>query len=327
MSHRVWKACRSEITCRCDHCRSRNTVWGVNGQRILKPMFEKAKTLLQKAARSIPTFRLLEASVLLSGILLFGYALVAGSSGGNEPSPASIPIPLAEPQDKDYSRFSHSNELHARLPCLLCHRRDDNSSRMGFPGKSGHLPCAGCHGLQFSDNTSPICTICHTATGMKRFPGLRSFGFKFDHSRHKNVNCSVCHKAEGRGVARSIPSGSSAHVTCFQCHTSRSSGRMSSCSTCHQPGRLVRTSEWSVAFRKSFSHAKHLREGNMNCATCHTLRAGAARGKQMSAPLVSMHFAPERSLSCGGCHNGERAFGPDDFANCKRCHSPKTFKF
>ena len=263
------------------------------------------------------------------GVLLFGYALAVGFSSGNKPAPISKPvlIPLAEPQDKDYSHFTHSNELHARLPCLLCHRRDDNSARIGFPGKSGHLPCAGCHALQFSDNTSPICTICHTATGMKRFPRLKNFGFKFDHSRHGRVNCAVCHKSQGSGLARSIPSGPTAHETCFQCHTSRSSGTMSSCSTCHQPGRLARTSEWSAAYRKSFSHAKHLAANNMNCTTCHAVHAGAGHGKQMSAPLVTMHFAPERSRSCGGCHNGKRAFGPDDFSNCKRCHSPKTFKF
>ena len=282
--------------------------------------------------RTIPHFpRLFKGFILIAGFLLFGFAWIAGLSSADVPTAAAAIEPLAgpaEPQEKDYSHFTHTNALHARLPCLLCHRRDSNSPRISFPGKSGHLPCAGCHAAQFSDNTSPICTICHTATGMKRFPGLKSFGFRFDHSRHTRVNCAVCHKTEGRGgVARSIPSGPSAHLTCFQCHTSRSPGTMSSCSTCHQPGRLVRTSEWSVAYRKSFSHTKHLSGNSMNCVMCHTLRSGAGRGKQMSAPLVTMHFAPERGLSCGGCHNGKRAFGPDDFANCKRCHSPKTFKF
>src|SRR4051812_26590523 len=28
------------------------------------------------------------------------------------------------PADLDYSKFLHSNTNHARLPCLLCHRRD-----------------------------------------------------------------------------------------------------------------------------------------------------------------------------------------------------------
>ncbi len=271
--------------------------------------------------------RLVEASVMLGSVLLFGYAMVVGFTAAENPVPEPTEVAAVENQTKDYSRFTHSNEFHSRLPCLLCHRRDDNSARIGFPGKSGHLPCAGCHALQFSDNTSPICTICHTSTGMKRFPGLRSFGAKFVHSKHLRTNCVTCHKPQGRGVAKSIPSGPSAHTTCFQCHSSNASFRMSSCSTCHQPGRLVRTSESAVAFRKGFSHAEHSKGKTSSCTSCHTVRAGSARGRQVTAPLASMHFAPAGSQSCGGCHNGKRAFGSDDFSNCKRCHNPKTFKF
>src|SRR6185369_14582360 len=59
----------------------------------------------------------------------------------------------------DFSRFMHTNPQHARLPCLLCHKRDDNSSR---PVRStGHTPCSGCHVQQFADASSPICTVCH----------------------------------------------------------------------------------------------------------------------------------------------------------------------
>lgn len=226
----------------------------------------------------------------------------------------------------DFSRFTHSNQFHSRLPCLLCHRRDTNSPRVGFPGKIDHLPCAGCHTAQFNDQSSPICTICHTnpQTGaMKRFPGLRSFGARFNHAKHLRTGCATCHAPQRNGVAKSIPSGASAHITCFRCHTAGSAFTMSSCNVCHQPGRLVRTPEWTRAFRYRFSHAKH----STNCSSCHTVRAGSARGNQVTAPLASMHFAPANSVSCGGCHNGKRAFGPDDFSNCKRCHVGNTFKF
>ncbi len=293
-------------------------------------MPEKMKTRWRAKLNSISALRLVEAFVLLCGIMLFGYALVAGFAVVNEPFSESEPVMPAETQDKDYSRFTHNNQFHSRLPCLLCHRRDDNSARMKFPGKPDHLPCAGCHSLQLSDPSSPICTICHTnpQTGaMKRFPTLRSFGVRFDHSRHKRANCVTCHKSEGRGIVRSIPSGSSAHVTCFQCHTANSSFSMSSCNVCHKPGRLVRTPESAKAFRVGFSHAKHAANTNRNCSTCHTVRSGAARGRQMTAPLASMHFAPQQTQSCSSCHNGKRAFGPDDFVNCKRCHQSSTFKF
>lgn len=265
--------------------------------------------------------------VLLCGIIMSGYALVVGFADLSDPIPEQAEIVPVETQTKDFSRFTHSNQFHSRLPCLLCHTRDTNAARIGFPGKTSHLPCAGCHALQFSDNKSPICTICHTETGMKRFPGLKSFGVRFDHARHTRANCATCHKPQGSGVAKSIPSGQSAHVTCFQCHSANTSSSMSSCNVCHQPGRLVRTPEWAPAFRKGFSHAKHTGNKNLNCASCHTVRAGMSRGRQVSAPLASMHFAPARTQSCASCHNGNRAFGPDDFANCKRCHNPRTFKF
>ena len=233
-------------------------------------------------------------------------------------------------QTVDYSRFRHGNQYHSRLPCLVCHRRDDNSARIRFPGRTNHLPCSGCHALQFADAASPICTICHTnaQTGaMKGFPGLRSFGAKFNHSRHARVNCATCHTPAARGVARNIPSGRSAHTTCFQCHTANSSNAMASCSTCHQPGRLVRVSESAKAFRLNFSHARHGANRDLSCRSCHTVRAGSARGRQVSSPIASMHFAPSRSQSCASCHDGKRAFGAEDFANCKRCHQGNVFRF
>ena len=233
-------------------------------------------------------------------------------------------------QAKEYSRFNHSNAFHSRLPCLVCHRRDDNSARISFPGRAGHTPCIGCHSLQFEDSGSQICTICHTnpqSGGLKRFPGLRSFGVRFDHARHNRVNCATCHKPARGGVAFSIPARTEAHTTCFQCHSSRSANSMSSCGVCHTQGRFVRTPETSRAFAVNFSHAKHDGKQSLNCSSCHTIRAGTARGRQVSAPLVSMHFAPSRSLSCGGCHNNVRAFGGQDFSDCKRCHSGGSFKF
>lgn len=279
--------------------------------------------------------RLLKYLTLIAGFLCVGYAIFAGIWGAWRAAAAEPPdtelsetVDPADPQDKDYSRFTHSNQFHSRLPCLLCHRRDDNSARMRFPGKMNHLPCAGCHSLQFSDPSSSICTICHTnaETGAtKGFLRLKSFNARFDHSRHIRVNCATCHKPERNGVVRSIPSGPSAHTTCFQCHTSGSSLSMASCSVCHQPGRLVRTAEFTAANRKNFSHAKHSNE--MACAACHTVRAGSARGRQVTSPLASMHFAPERVASCGNCHNGARAFGANEFTNCRRCHTGQTFRF
>src|SRR5688500_12471824 len=65
--------------------------------------------------------------------------MVSGSRlnrAANGAAPAGEP-----PQSQNYSRFKHDNPQHARLPCLLCHRRETNSAQPSLPGKSNHAPC------------------------------------------------------------------------------------------------------------------------------------------------------------------------------------------
>jgi c(7)-type cytochrome triheme protein len=229
---------------------------------------------------------------------------------------------------QDYSRFRHDNQQHRRLPCLVCHIRSDNSTTPRMPG---HIPCSSCHTQQFAEgNSNPICSICHTPTSVKRFPPLRSFNAVFDHGRHRRLTgCATCHRPTRAGVAFSIPSRLSAHTTCFQCHGPQSIAgerNIGSCATCHQSGRLVRTPETARAFTVGFSHAEHSRKG-LSCAACHTVRAGGRRGAQVSSPVAAMHFARPGVASCSACHNNRRAFGGDDFSDCKRCHDANRFSF
>src|SRR5215213_8944068 len=98
------------------------------------------------------------------------------------PSAGYEPVETQE-QGRDFSKFSHT-DTHAALPCLLCHRRDDDRTRPALPG---HQSCAGCHAQRFKDSANPICTVCHTnaqAGAVKPFPSLRSFNMRFDHARH-----------------------------------------------------------------------------------------------------------------------------------------------
>ena len=228
----------------------------------------------------------------------------------------------------DYSKFPHTNQAHSRLPCLLCHRREDNSPQ---PKRSGHTPCAGCHVQPFAASSGPICTICHTSVepgrvAVKPFPPLKSFNVGFDHWRHKAVGCASCHKPARQGVALSIPTGLNAHVTCYQCHAPRAQANgqdISSCGVCHKAGSFVRTSEWAKAYRASFSHAEHTRQ-KLSCNECHTVRAGVK--DSMTAPAPTEHFGSPRAVSCMTCHNNKRAFG-EDFTSCKKCHQGQTFRF
>ena len=240
---------------------------------------------------------------------------------------------IQPPEGLDYSKFLHNSRNHARLPCLLCHRRESNSARPQLPGAAQHTPCAGCHAQQFSNSDSPICTICHTdvkSGALKPFPRLKSFKMTFDHSRHVNmvgVSCATCHRPSRGGVALSIPAGFNAHATCFRCHTPRaqSQGRdISSCRTCHQPGSYSRTPEYTQAFRVSFNHARHQK---ITCNECHQIRAGMPQRRQVTAPAPLNHHARPGSQSCMSCHDGKRAFGGDDFSSCKRCHTGTQWRF
>lgn len=239
-------------------------------------------------------------------------------------------------QTIDFSKFKHDNTNHARLPCLLCHRRETNLSQPIMPGGKDHLPCAGCHAEQFANSGSPMCTICHTGTQsrtLKPFPRMSSFGMKFDHFRHTNmsgVGCATCHKPSRAGVALSIPAGFNAHTTCFSCHSpgAKSGDRdISSCAVCHQAGRYARTRENAAAFRVGFSHAKHDRSEGLSCNECHRVRTGVAQRIQVSAPQALNHHASSGAFSCMSCHNGKRTFGGDDFSACKRCHTGTAWHF
>jgi c(7)-type cytochrome triheme protein len=246
----------------------------------------------------------------------------------------SLP-PLPQDQNIDFSRFLHTNANHARLPCLLCHRRESNAAKPSMPGAGGHLPCTGCHAREFTNSSSPVCVICHTNTqsgALRSFPSLKSFNMKFDHSVHARglqLNCAACHRPARGGQALSIPAGPNAHATCFQCHSpqAKANGRdISSCATCHQPGAYARTSTQAAAFKVGFNHTKHTAQ-KLSCTECHTVRATMPKRKQVTAPLALNHHAPAGVNSCATCHNGKRAFGGDDFSACIRCHRGPQWRF
>lgn len=284
--------------------------------------------------------RALSLAVLCAGCVLFAAGLafdyraaVLTTRVETEATPA--PPATEPPQGPDFSKFTHTNPQHARLPCLLCHQRTDNSPLLK---RSGHTPCAGCHQQQFAEPASPICTVCHTSppsSALKGFPTLHTFNVRFDHATHtgagaRSTNCATCHKPARRGVTLSIPAGAGAHASCFQCHTPRAQGRsgqdISSCGACHRIGRYARTPETAAAYRVNFSHSSHTSKG-LACADCHTVRAGAPQRRQITSPSPLMHHASRGARSCMTCHDDKRAFGGDDFKDCTRCHRGDAWHF
>src|ERR1043165_8579417 len=123
-------------------------------------------------------FVLLFGCVAISLIVLLG-SHVSALSRDPAVAQASAMYGLIEAQEqgRDFSKFSHT-DTHAALPCLLCHRREDNATRPALPG---HQSCAGCHTQRFNDSANPICSVCHTnaqAGAVKPFPSLRSFNMR-----------------------------------------------------------------------------------------------------------------------------------------------------
>ena len=265
----------------------------------------------------------LAAAAAICAVGVFGFDLrpVSHASATDELTEITAPS-TNDPEAQNYYRFRHTVPEHSSLPCLLCHKRNDNSARMQF---GGHQPCSGCHVEQFKDTKNPLCYICHTETGLKRFPPLRSFGVRFSHTVHtRQASCATCHKPSRRGVAFSIPDGINGHVTCFQCHkpNTQIGGRdIGSCNTCHQAGRPPQNSDWARAFAMNFKHSEHGASRRLNCTNCHTVT-----GRTVNSPAAAMHFPP-RGTSCATCHNNSRAFGGTDFADCKRCHENGRFTF
>jgi len=233
--------------------------------------------------------------------------------------------------------FTHSTPQHAALSCNSCHRRADNSPR---PATPGHKSCTDCHLQQFLTSGAQLCANCHTSLDsrnppVKPFPGLRSFNARFDHAAHAEgagrpaEGCASCHQPLRRGAALSIPAGLATHSNCFQCHTpgAGAGGRdLSSCGTCHSPGGYRRTGTGSRAFRVGFSHAQHGARQGLSCAECHSVRAGMPQGRQVTSPQPTQHFGAARAQSCMTCHDNRRAFGGDDFKDCKLCHKGQTFR-
>ena len=284
--------------------------------------------------------RVISAAAILS-FIVYSISCSSGPSesenvNSSQTQAAPTPAQTIDPSI-DYSKFTHSNESHASLPCLLCHKYDgERPTKVSFPGTQNHAPCAGCHVAHFKDpQSSQMCSICHTdsVTGaMKQFPALTSFSAKFDHAKHASqANCATCHKPTQKGQGFSVPTRQNAHANCLQCHNTESQiaktmaergTNIDSCSTCHEPGGPG-PAHTTANYVGSFSHAGHK---GISCSSCHTLRAGSGDG-QVSAPRMAFHRATGKTQSCATCHNDKRAFGAADFANCDRCHKGNSFDF
>lgn len=235
--------------------------------------------------------------------------------------------------DRSFKAFSHAIKEHKQFECVSCHRRENGRDGLDF---AGHDSCVGCHISQFTNpEQQAMCTICHADMNaspptMQEFPKrfVEGFNMKFEHAAHISgegrppEGCASCHESAGR--AKTIPVGVQAHTTCYTCHTPES--KIGSCNVCHELAPYRRTPVGRYVFRAVFSHRDHSPAQGVSCSDCHSVRAGAPQGSQVTNIAAQEHTGPGNN--CASCHNGSRAFGGNDVTNmatCGRCHTGSGF--
>jgi c(7)-type cytochrome triheme protein len=277
---------------------------------------------------------------LKSVVVLFALAALAASCI-KQADKAPVTITAAETpeavavrvSDKTFKAFSHGIPEHKQFECNSCHRREGASLDLEF---AGHDSCVGCHISQFTNpEQQTMCTICHAdmkavPPTLHEFPTrfVEGFNMKFVHAAHISgegrppEGCATCHESAGAG--KTLPVGIRAHATCYTCHTPET--KIGSCNVCHELAPYRRTPAGRYVFKAVFSHRDHAAAQGLNCADCHSVRANAAQGSQVSTIAAQEHSGAGNN--CASCHNGSRAFGGNDPTNmttCGRCHTGSGF--
>ena len=235
---------------------------------------------------------------------------------------------------------------HSETECRACHRPDLVVSQdvRDFKEAGGALDrtylglgtdCATCHGGddphggQFSDGD---CASCHDEDAWKGAGG-------FDHSqaryalegRHRELDCGLCHKVEGRGdggeLVRFRPVEASG---CNACHQDPHRGRMTgACATCHTVegwGRVRRERVEDFFDHGATRFALKGAHVEAPCQSCHTagtavpgVRLVFARGE-----VGSRTYPRPRFDSCSACHSDPHA-GAFDGKGCETCHGGEVW--
>jgi c(7)-type cytochrome triheme protein len=279
-------------------------------------------------------------SILKVLLIMIAGSVFAVSCLRKESEKASVPLtgaetpvpPQAPAANSAFESFSHIVPEHKQFACDTCHRRE-GAVEIKY---AGHEACIGCHLNQFTRGEGKICSICHQETKsapppLQAFPTkfVEGFNMKFVHAAHIRGDglppqgCASCHVSSGPG--KSIPAGIRAHTNCYTCHKTESN--IGACNVCHELATYSRTPQSRYVFGVAFSHSDHSGTQGLSCSECHSVRSDAPQGRQVSNIIARQHKVAAGN-NCYSCHNGSRAFGgngPNDFANCKRCHTQPGF--
>lgn len=260
-------------------------------------------------------------------------ALVAasGPSLTIAPSPPT-PVPTQRPAARPATAPQAAGDFAGTDTCIGCHDGEGKSINQSLHGKAQNprtpagsgQTCESCHGpgKTHADNPTPdnikrftpksgreaseTCLACHT----------RGAHVQWNASAHnaRNLTCTTCHSAHSPKSEQAQLKTASVSETCATCHKTqafkaRRSGHMPlregkmDCVSCHNP--------------HGSTNVKMLKVGNWvneSCLSCHTEKRG---------PFLWEHAAGREA--CSSCHdphgsNHDRMLVAKMPMLCQRCH-------
>ncbi|WP_168205910.1 cytochrome c3 family protein [Geobacter sp. FeAm09] len=219
-----------------------------------------------------------------------------------------------------FSHRKHIQQKQTANNCKACHdtlypfkKKASYTMADMEKGKS----CGACHDGKGAFALKE-CARCHQVKEIA-FAVKETGTTRFSHQKHlaANPDCTACHPAlfaaghNKRSTMAEMRQGRS----CGACHNGKRAFGISACTRCHPVKEVAFAVKQTGTTR--FSHRKHL-AANPACTACHPALFSAGHNKRSTMAEMKL------GKSCGGCHNGKRAFG---IAACTRCHPVKEIAF
>jgi hypothetical protein len=216
-----------------------------------------------------------------------------------------------------------------------CHARVDTVSRFHRGLAPGTLAnCTACHAAhEFRAPTE--CAQCHrdiyshAPLAVARPGRPTADAIRFQHSQHRNVECTACHDTSRTHGAVTL----TAFAECRECH--HQAPVATQCTRCHEQSELRRPYRTAQVVRIAgrapqsrqlpFDHGPHARE---NCNACHTPGPAQSAANVTCTSCHEQHHRPE--ANCRACHQtpSPQAHTMASHQTCTGagCHSPSPLR-
>ena len=222
--------------------------------------------------------------------------------------------------------FSHKRHAAQGMACGSCHTNifemRQSHGKMTMDAMYGGKYCGHCHNGKGAF-AMDACGRCHAGGahggGNIAYPGGGVGKVVFSHDAHTGMGmkCGDCHtrlfsyrKSAGRLKMAALYGGKA----CGSCHNGKRAFASTDCNRCHaggpKPGQDIEYPGGGFG-KLTFSHEAHTGMG-FKCGDCHTMLFAYRK----TAGHMTMDDM-KAGKSCGGCHNGKKAF---DVHECAKCH-------